>query len=253
MKKSFLFALTGGLLGLGAPLGAFFFSWFFYHPSVQFRDFLLIQCDENHFFYSYMLIGTCLSYSLFGFVLGRYADKIHEKNQLLSKEALTDPLTGLGNHRFLHEEFQKLYQDRRDHSEPISCLMMDLDLFKKVNDTYGHPSGDRVLADFARIIRKGLRPGDIATRYGGEEFLCILPRCGKDEAVEAGERVRREMEKYVFYFNNREVRVTVSVGAATHRDRIQGYQALIQSADQALYQAKSQGRNRVAAVGPESD
>ena len=251
MKKSFTFALTGGVLGLGAPLGAFFYSWVCCPPAEKFPNFLQRQWNQDGFFYIYMLVGTCLSYSLFGFVLGRYTDKIRGENKVLSKEALTDPLTGLGNHRFLQEEFQKQYRDRRTSAEAISCLMMDLDLFKKVNDTYGHPFGDVVLSIFAQIIRKGLRPGDIATRYGGEEFMCILPRCGKDEALQVGERVRREMEKYVFYFQDHPVHVTVSVGAATHAGREMGYQNLIQLADQALYQAKSKGRNRVAAVGPE--
>jgi len=247
MKKSFIFAWAGFGLGLGAPLGAFLLLWGSVGFAPRFQDAFAVQWISYHFFFEYMLVGTCLAFSLFGYYLGSYADMIRAQNRLLLAETQTDPLTGLGNHRYLHEAFQNQYQNRKSDAEPISCLMMDLDFFKKVNDTYGHPFGDEVLKAFAGLIKKAIRPGDIAARYGGEEFVCILPNCAKEEAVQVGERIREAMEKNVIYFKKVPVEITVSVGAATHNGKITNYQDLIRLADRALYRAKENGRNKVVA------
>ncbi|HEY5039427.1 MAG TPA: GGDEF domain-containing protein [bacterium] len=248
MKKSILFALAGFGLGLGAPTGAFLYLWLFQNSSIPFHDCLVAQWVQNSFFYKYMLMGTCAVFALFGYVLGRYADIILIRDRRHSQEAQTDPLTGLGNHRFLHETFRTQYQNRKSDSDPISCLMVDLDFFKKVNDNYGHPFGDEVLEIFANLIEKVIRPGDIPTRYGGEEFMCVLPHCGKEEARQVAERVRQEMESYVFYFKKSQIRITVSIGVATDEGLKKDYKDLIRLADRALYRAKEQGRNRVAVV-----
>jgi diguanylate cyclase (GGDEF)-like protein len=247
MKKSLVFALLGFVLGLGAPLGAFLLLWGSLNFVPPYPIFLETQWASYHLFYQYMLFGTCTAFSFFGYFLGRYADLIKTENRILLTETQTDPLTGLGNHRYLHESFKNQYQNRKLDLEPISCLMMDLDFFKKVNDSYGHPFGDEVLKGFARFIQKGIRPGDIAARYGGEEFVCILPNCGKEEAIGVAGRIRTLMENSVFYFKKTPVKITVSVGVATHDGKIKSYQDLIQLADRALYQAKENGRNQVVA------
>src|SRR5579863_5753915 len=139
MKKSLRFTLAGLLLGLGAPLGALLLLWFSPHPVLQLPYFILEEWRENLFFFSYMLVGTSLVFGLFGFLLGRSADIIQERNRLLSLQATQDGLTGLGNHRFLHETFNIEFRKHVKERRPLSCLLMDLDHFKRVNDAYGHP------------------------------------------------------------------------------------------------------------------
>jgi diguanylate cyclase (GGDEF)-like protein len=248
MKKSFTFALAGFVIGLGAPLGAFLLLWREVRYTPTFHDFFAVQWDQYHFFYEYMLLGTSVVFAFFGYFLGHYADGIWSKNRRLLVESQTDPLTGLGNHRYLHEAFHHQYQKRKSDLEPVSCFMMDLDFFKKVNDTYGHPFGDEVLRIFAQVIRKTIRPGDIAARYGGEEFVCILPNCGTEEAVKVAERIREAMGTHVIFFKKIPVKITVSVGVATMKGISPHYHDLVRLADQALYQAKENGRNRVATL-----
>jgi diguanylate cyclase (GGDEF)-like protein len=193
-----------------------------------------------------MLVGTCLAFGLFGFFTGRDEDRVLLRNRLLKDEALTDPLTGLGNHRFLHDIFKVEFRRHLATQEPLTCLMMDLDRFKGINDTFGHPFGDRVLKTFASIIRRSIREGDVAARYGGEEFLCILPSCDRAQALQVAERVRHATESHAFQAGHKRVKVTVSVGVVTsYESSGLHYRHLINLADRALYDAKRQGRNQV--------
>ena len=246
MRKAFLFTLIGILLGLGAPVGALVLLWYLPHAPVTPSDFLVSAWREHSFFLTYMLVGTILVFGTFGFFTGRDEDRVLRRNRRLTDQVLTDPLTGLGNHRFLHESFYVEFRKHMSSHQPISCLMMDLDHFKAVNDTYGHPFGDYVLTHFARIIKQSIREVDTAARYGGEEFLCILPNCDIKEAKMVAERVRTKTENYLFVKKDSKVRITVSVGTATsYRNSKTNYKQLIGLADQALYSAKHRGRNRV--------
>lgn len=246
MKKAFFFALFGFFLGLGAPLGALSLLWFSPHPALQLPYFIAEEWKDHLFFFTYMLSGTSLSFAFFGFMLGRSMDVIQAQNKKLSHQATQDDLTGLGNHRFLHEIFKVEFQKHMTDHKPLSCLMMDLDHFKKVNDTCGHPFGDFVLKHFSMILKKSVRSRDVATRYGGEEFLCILPDCDLKEAHQVAERIRKETEQYTFSDGQNQMPVTVSIGAVTSYGRSgTSYQHLIALADQALYEAKHKGRNRI--------
>jgi len=246
MRKSYFFGILGFLLGLAAPLGAILLLWFSPHPSLRLPSFFIEEWRDNIFFFTYMLVGTSLVFALFGFFIGRQEDSLANKNLVLSDEVLTDPLTGLGNHRFLHEVFKIEFRRHLKTHQPLSCFMMDLDRFKRVNDRYGHPFGDYVLRHFADLVKKSIREGDTATRYGGEEFLCILPNCDAPEALAVAERVRKGTENYPFLHGERRVRITVSVGTVTGYQRSgSNYRNLIFLADQALYEAKRRGRNRV--------
>lgn len=249
MRKSYLFAFLGLVFGVCAPLGAILLLWFSPHPVLRLPYFIEEEWQDHLFFFTYMLVGTSLAFAVFGFLLGRNADELLGRNKVLSDEVLTDPLTGLGNHRFLHETFQIEFRNHLTTRAPLSCFMMDLDHFKKVNDTYGHPFGDTVLKHFAGLVKKSIREGDTATRYGGEEFLCILPNCGMEEALTVAERIRHATECFPFTHEGKKVKVTVSVGTVTGYQRTgASYHHLIELADQALYKAKGHGRNRVIQV-----
>jgi diguanylate cyclase (GGDEF)-like protein len=162
---------------------------------------------------------------------------------------LTDPLTGLANRRnfdqYLKDEWKRAIRDRL----PLSFLMMDLDLFKRYNDTYGHPQGDQMLKAVADVIaRAAKRPADLAVRMGGEEFGLLLPNTKRSGALEIAERIRREVEKaHVPLANGKgTTSITLSIGVACMIPDLQKKaEDLVSAADQRLYEAKHQGRNRV--------
>jgi diguanylate cyclase (GGDEF)-like protein len=161
--------------------------------------------------------------------------------------ATHDGLTGLINHR----EFQALLKDELSralrYGDPVSLVLCDIDFFKKVNDTYGHPFGDTVLKGIAGKLRENLRDGvDAVARYGGEEFALILVKTDAEKAVETVERIRQEIEK--FHFKNprgQDIHVTMSFGIAVYLQHAKQIDVLVQKADKALYRAKENGRNRV--------
>jgi two-component system, cell cycle response regulator len=170
----------------------------------------------------------------------------HER---LQKLAALDPLTGIYNRRFglsrLHEEFERAVR-AQSH---LGVLMMDIDLFKGVNDTYGHLVGDRVLKATAAAVRRILREGDVLVRYGGEEFLAILPAASSDDLALIGERMRRSVEDISVPEGHQMIRVTISIGGAALSDSgVEKEADLVELADAALYQAKQTGRNKVQIV-----
>lgn len=163
------------------------------------------------------------------------------------EESLRDPLTGLLNRRTLDDALGRMAAFAQRSGHPLSLLMLDLDHFKRVNDTHGHEAGDQVLRAFAGVLSGSLRASDMAVRYGGEEFLAVLPDTGTDAALGVAEKLRRAVENLAIPVGDAVVRPTVSIGVATLKPGESG-EALIGRADQALYRAKGAGRNR-AAVG----
>ncbi len=164
----------------------------------------------------------------------------------LQRLAALDPLTGVYNRRFgmarLHEEFSRAVRA----TGPLGVMMFDIDHFKKVNDTYGHLAGDRVLIQVAKTARSAIREGDILMRYGGEEFLVILPAASKENAHTVGERMRRMVEETSVADGDQIIRVTISVGITSYPELdVARDQDLVQRADESLYSAKESGRNRV--------
>jgi diguanylate cyclase (GGDEF)-like protein len=161
----------------------------------------------------------------------------------LRNQALRDGLTGLYNRRFLEEMLDRLTQEAERRGVPMSAVMIDLDHFQRLNDQYGHGAGDAVLREVARIVMASLRVTDIACRYGGEELLVLLPDCPLDDAVQAAERLRLQMESLTNVANGQSV--TASFGVACTPDTTAQPGELVAVADGALYQAKRLGRNRV--------
>jgi two-component system, cell cycle response regulator len=163
-------------------------------------------------------------------------------NAMLYEEAKTDSLhdhlTGLPNRRFLQFQMEKSIETVKRYGEYLSVIMLDIDHFKQYNDLHGHVEGDRLLVELADILERETRGSDFAFRYGGEEFLVILPRTGAQPACDVAERIRRVVET--------ETEVTVSLGVSSYSKDSGDCENMIHRADAALYRAKREGRNRVA-------
>lgn len=167
--------------------------------------------------------------------------KLHAE---IEKLATTDGLTGLFNHRVFQEKLSEELKKLSRYSEPSSLLLADIDFFKKINDTYGHPSGDLVLKEVSKIIREAIRDIDIPARYGGEEFAAILPRTDSKGARNIAERLRKAVMSASFSSDTSSLKVTLSIGIATTLSDAKTKEELIEKADEALYFAKHNGRNR---------
>jgi two-component system, cell cycle response regulator len=177
----------------------------------------------------------------------RLQDELEQKNRELERLSISDGLTGLFNHRHIHGLLAEEYERVARTNDCMSVAMFDLDHFKSVNDTHGHQAGDRVLVELADILREVARDVDRLGRYGGEEFMALLPETCIDDAAVFVERVRREVARRPFDVGSDEpLRMTLSAGVATYpHERIRDVESLVRLADQALYTAKETGRNRV--------
>ena len=172
--------------------------------------------------------------------------QLMEVNERLRHMSQTDALTGLDNRRHLEDRLREMFEHAKRLNEPFACVMCDLDRFKSVNDTYGHQAGDVVLRDFAQILRKEVREIDRAGRYGGEEFMLLLPGTVLDSAVVFADRVRKQVEAHTFTFDGTSIQRTASFGvSAWPHPRVADCEGLMRAADDALYVAKETGRNRV--------
>ena len=173
----------------------------------------------------------------------RLQDQLRQRNADLDRMSRTDALTGLHNRRHLDEELLRQRSIASRHRDPLSVMILDIDHFKRINDSYGHPVGDRVLRAFADLLRAELRVADVAGRWGGEEFLIIMPRTDIDGAFEVGERLRRATAAKAVPVGDLSVSVTVSGGCAVSMG--QPTDALLRLADACLYQAKASGRDKI--------
>lgn len=170
-------------------------------------------------------------------------------NRRLLREALTDPLTQVHNRRYGLDRFAQEWSFAQHNGTPLSCLMLDVDHFKRVNDRYGHETGDLVLTQVARLIERNCRKDDVVFRYGGEEFCVVGPNTGEREAAQLGERIVEAMRAARFGEDSRHFAVTMSIGVATRVEADREPEHLIARADKALYAAKAAGRDRVVAAG----
>lgn len=174
------------------------------------------------------------------------------KNALLENLSNIDHLTEVANHRYLQDFLGRELNRSTSMAGVVSILMLDIDLFKKINDTFGHPTGDFILKEFCRITKEIIRDYDLLARYGGEEFIVVLPETALDDAVIVAEKIRLNTEKHVFIDGQSDIRITISIGVASARpmDEEVKKQTFISHADKALYQAKRSGRNRVVCQEP---
>ncbi|NQD36451.1 diguanylate cyclase [Permianibacter sp. IMCC34836] len=180
--------------------------------------------------------------------LQQQLSKIEELHGLLREQAIRDPLTGLFNRRYMEESLDRELSRALREGYPVSVVLADIDHFKKLNDTYGHPAGDEVLRQLAQLLKEQARASDIPCRYGGEEFLFVLPHANTATAVERAEQWRRAFEQLAVPFGTLSLRATLSAGVASYPGHGRTAAALIDAADRALYDAKHQGRNRICAA-----
>ncbi len=160
--------------------------------------------------------------------------------------AITDGLTQVYNHRYFQMRLEEELRRGRRYGQPVSLMLIDADDFKRINDQYGHVSGDEVLRDLAALLRRSVRETEIVARYGGEEFALILPQTGADQARIAAERVRANVEAHAFRSADEQpIRLTVSIGIATCPIHGKTSAELVTQADNALYTVKQAGRNNL--------
>lgn len=179
----------------------------------------------------------------------RYADRLRHNVQLSLEMAITDQLTGLHNRRYMSRHLDNLVASAKKAEKPIAFVIMDIDYFKSVNDTHGHDIGDEVLKEFAARIAANVRGIDLACRYGGEEFVVVMPDTDVAFAYSVSERLRHSIETTPFRISRapNSLNLTISIGIAGLEGPDDSADALLHRADQALYSAKKAGRNRVVA------
>jgi diguanylate cyclase (GGDEF)-like protein len=168
------------------------------------------------------------------------------------KRAITDELTGVYNRHFLEEALENQFRRAGESGSPLSVVMVDLDHFRSINEEYGHEVGDEILVSAVRVFRSHLREGDIAARYGGDEFVFLMPHTSLDQARRIAQRICRELRSLQISrqdFGEGSVRVTTSQGVASYPDHGHDVSAVMKRADSALYRAKELGRNRVICAG----
>jgi len=173
------------------------------------------------------------------------ADKLEVANEKLTLLATTDELTGLINRREALARLNEQWEATQRYGESFSCIMLDVDHFKRVNDTLGHDAGDVVLVEVARTMQRAARTGEVVCRLGGEEFLVICPKASEEQAAVAAERLRLAMGQKVIQLPDTTYQVTISLGVAQRTTEMTGPDGLLKAADEAMYIAKRTGRNRV--------
>lgn len=181
--------------------------------------------------------------SLLGEYIAMSIDNAHLYRET-RRLAIRDEMTGTFNYRYFRDVLKKMIREREKTGEPLSLLMVDIDNFKQMNDTFGHIEGDKVLKKVSRVIKNNVRRMDVVTRYGGDEFVIILWGVGKDAAKLLGERIRRAVEQELRAY---EFPLTLSIGVCAYPNDGKKVGVLLDKADKALYRAKSQGRNCISA------
>ncbi len=232
-------ALLGAALAAGAPLGLLLTIKVIAPATPEALETLCLV---------YSAVGTTCVFTMFGLYAGKLMDA-------LRSTALHDGLTGLLNRRFLLESMPKLQAAAQRRGQPLTLLMLDLDHFKRVNDRHGHPIGDQTLRAVAKTLGDQVRSGDLAARFGGEEFAVLCPDTDREAGFELAERLRRAIAALPSDVLGHPGPVTVSIGVGVHPAGAGvDTRGLLARADAALYRAKAEGRDRsvIEAPTPES-
>ncbi len=239
----FIFYLTGPRIGISATLLVIVASVIIF----RFPELPFVATEYSADFQLRFLASISFA-SVFCFVMD-YARRSARQEllrmaELYEKASRTDELTQLSNRRDMWQHLEQEYFRFERTGNPFSVILFDIDHFKQVNDTYGHDAGDFVLVRFAELLKETSRKIDLAARWGGEEFLVLLPETGLDQALALAERLRKHIEQAVVNYKQQEIRITASGGVGAI-NLAQGLNGLLKQADINLYQAKVLGRNRI--------
>jgi diguanylate cyclase len=218
--------------------------------NIVFSVLAILLLTDSDLLNSIILTYWAISYiaGYMAFYVVHFLRSSQEMFDKYKSESTTDGLTGLNNVRKFDEVYNKLINDLKTNNQSLSLLYIDIDFFKKINDTYGHTEGDVVLKELGSLFLDNTRNFDLVSRNGGEEFTVLLLDCRLDRALEIAERIRKKVEKHAFRLNSgKEINLTISIGIASYQDTTVDPAMLIKDADQALYQAKKTGRNKVVA------
>ena len=243
----YLYPALGALLGLGSPIGAFALRFWLNDPLLRAR-WAAAELDYNFVFYAYMAVGTVTAFILFGYLIGLRSERQRFSNRMLAERvdelhlrSVTDSLTGAYTYGYLYETMELEIQRTLTEKSPLSVMLVDIDEFKRVNDSHGHLFGDRVIKETAETISAHVRSDDILGRYGGDEFVVVMPGADAKTAAHVAERVRAGIAKNGYM-------TTVSIGVTTFPGGEEKKPSdLLHVADMNLYQAKRDGRNCVRA------
>ncbi len=250
MNAAQKYAVTGALLGLGSPAGLFLLR-----AGMALRDKLLgwtgTEITGMMAVYIYTAVGSVVVFSVFGYLLGQREDALAQRTRViegnahdLERLAITDGLTKLYSHSYLIKRLDEEFQRAKRYQYPLACLFIDIDNFKTMNDQHSHLFGDLVLTEIAGIMLKEIRDSDIMGRYGGDEFLCILPETDSVNAYKVAERIRKGVEMLNMQTQDAVIRTTVSIGVYASDHLPLQARDILELADSALHQAKNVGRNR---------
>ncbi len=177
-------------------------------------------------------------------------EELQEKKSELEQLAYYDPLTELPNRRFFFDHASLILESSKRYGNPFCILIIDIDHFKKINDTYGHEAGDLILKSFSEILRKSIRQSDLPARLGGEEFVILMPNTTLQQGKVVAERIRVSFQNSLIVYKEKEIKATLSGGLASFKPGIENIDDLIRMADEALYRAKELGRNRIEVYEP---
>lgn len=241
----YLYPALGAMLGLGSPIGAFALRFWLADPLLRAR-WATAELDYNFLFYAYMAVGTVTAFILFGYLIGLRSERQRFSNRMLAERvdelhlrSVTDSLTGAYTYGYLYETMELEIQRTLTDRSPLSVMLVDIDEFKRVNDSHGHLFGDRVIKETAETISAHVRSDDILGRYGGDEFVVVMPGADAKTASHVAERVRAGIAKNGYM-------TTVSIGVTTFPGGEEKKPSdLLHVADMNLYQAKRDGRNCV--------
>lgn len=209
--------------------------------------FLLIVKDSVtlHYTLGYFWLASS-TIGILAYYISSYMNTSIKLLNRLEQESTIDFLTGLNNVRQFDNSLNESFINVKNKNERLSILIIDIDFFKKVNDTYGHLAGDSVLQQLGMVLSTSCRSFDIVSRIGGEEFSVILPDCPSEQAIEVAERLRLAVETHEFIISDEiRINISISIGAATYPDNVKNLEDLTKQADTALYSAKRSGRNKV--------
>ncbi len=248
LPYDFLYPALGAILGMGSPVGAFLLRYWLANPVLT-PPWARAELQYNFLFYCYMAVGTILAFSTFGYLIGIRSERQRLRNRQLAArveelhlKSVTDALSGAFTYGYLYEVLDIEIQRTLTDKSPLSVMILDIDEFKRINDGHGHLFGDRVIKETAETISAHIRSHDILGRYGGDEFVIVMPGCDRKTALHIAERVRAGIAKNGYM-------TTVSIGVATFAgSQIQKSSELLNEADMNLYQAKHDGRNCVRAA-----